>query len=55
MQQQKNRFPGRQEEEWRTFFARERYFSSHVPRAARTAHQGLLRCLSEAIPSGARA
>jgi len=37
MQQQKRRFLSGGEERWRTFFARELYLSSHVPRAARAA------------------
>lgn len=55
MQQQKLGFPGRREEEQRTFFARERYFSSHVPRAARTAQQSLMNFMGDALPSGAMA
>ncbi len=55
MQQQQARFPGLQEERWRTFFARERYLSSHVPRAVRTAQQSLLRGLEDALPSTALA
>lgn len=55
MQQQQNRFPGRSEEEWRTFFARERYLSSHVPRSIRTAQQRLSRSLGEALPAEALA
>lgn len=37
MQQQKRRFLSGREEHWRTFFARERYLASHVPRASRAA------------------
>jgi hypothetical protein len=42
MQQQKRVFLNKGEEKWRTFFARERYLSAHVPRASRAA-QALLR------------
>jgi hypothetical protein len=41
MAQQKRRFVAGAEEHWRTFFARERYLASHVPRAARTAASAL--------------
>jgi len=41
MQRAKARFPGLNEERWRTFFARERYLSSHAPRALRAAQQAL--------------
>jgi hypothetical protein len=37
MQLHRKRFVQGAEERWRTFFARERYLSSHVPRAARAA------------------
>jgi hypothetical protein len=45
MQQQKRRFSAGGEERWRTFFARERYLSSHVPRAARAAEAELAKAL----------
>jgi hypothetical protein len=48
MQQQKRRFNAGAEERWRTFFARERYLSSHVPRAARAAEAELLKALKPA-------
>lgn len=55
MRQQQAGFQGRQEEEWRTFFARERYLASHVPRAVRAAQQGLGRLVEPALPAGAGA
>jgi len=45
MQQQKRRFNAGGEERWRTFFARERYLSSHVPRAVRAAEVELAKAL----------
>ncbi len=46
VQRERRRFVAGGEERWRTFFARGRYLSSHVPRAVRAA-QG---ALAEALP-----
>lgn len=53
MDQQRRQFLARGEEQWRTFFARERYFSSHVPRASRTAQQRLAETLGDSVPESA--
>lgn len=53
MQRSKARFPGVQEERWRTYFARERYLSSHVPRALRAAQRRLDQALGDALPAAA--
>ena len=45
MQQHKRSFTAGREEHWRTFFARERYLASHVPRASRAAAGALEKAL----------
>jgi hypothetical protein len=47
MEQQRQQFLRRGEEQWRTFFAREKYLSSHVPRAGRLGEALLTRALAE--------
>lgn len=51
MQQEKRRFLQRGEERWRSFFARELYFSAHVPRASRAAQSILLNASARALPA----
>jgi len=47
MEQQRQQFLRKGEEQWRTFFAREKYLSSHVPRAGRLGEALLTRVLAE--------
>ncbi|HXB98628.1 MAG TPA: zinc dependent phospholipase C family protein [bacterium] len=47
MEQQRQQFLRGGEEQWRTFFARERYLASHVPRAGRLGEAMLARVLDE--------
>jgi hypothetical protein len=53
MQQHLSRFPGLVEQRWRTYFARERYLASHVPRAQRRAQAAVERGLGAALPKEA--
>lgn len=53
VQQQKLRFLAGGEEHWRTFFARELYLGSHVPRAVRTCASILERSFAAAGPKPA--
>jgi hypothetical protein len=49
VEQQRRVFMSGGEERWRTFFARERYLSSHVPRACATAALWMDRLLAEPV------